>query len=84
MKNVRLTNGRGVTESISNLLNRGGVTAEDIYDAVEDSKDGAELVRRIGRLNISGKFVLDRETDEYVRLKSTDVLGNVRYMKAWK
>lgn len=83
MKNVRLTNGRGVNESISNLLYMGRVTAEDIYDAVEDSKDGAELVRRLGKLNIQ-KFVLDRETDEYVRLKSADVLGNVRYMKAWK
>lgn len=83
MKNVRLTTGHGVNESISNLLYMGRVTAEDIYDAVEDSKDGSELVRRLGKLNIQ-KFVLDRETDEYVRLKSTDVLGNVRYLKAWK
>lgn len=83
MKNVRLTTGHGVNESISNLLYMGRVTVEDIYDAVEDSKDGAELVHRLGKLNIQ-KFALDRETDEYVRLKSTDVLGNVRYLKAWK
>ena len=82
MKNPVLKTSMGFHEALCNLCYRGSVA--HIEDAIEDSKTGAELVRKLNNLNLLRQFVLDRETDTKVRLKSVDRLGNVSYLEATK
>ena len=82
MKNPRMKTAQGVLLALSNICNTCSIT--DVEDAVADSRNGAELVRRLNNLDIFNKFTLDRETDTMVRLKSVDCWGNVEYLEATK
>ncbi|MBR1658180.1 MAG: hypothetical protein IJ697_06915 [Synergistaceae bacterium] len=55
-----------------------------IQDATEDSVTGSELVENLNKLRLFSRFRLDRETNEYARLITTDCWGNTHYFKAWK
>ena len=82
MKNAKLTNQDGARLSWTFICNTCPVT--DIEDAIEDSRDGYELLNAINALGIYEKFSLDRETDTMVRLKAKDCFGNMRYITATK
>ena len=84
MKNQVLQTSRGIREAMSNLWYCNECDIAHIEDAVAESETGSELVAKLNGLNLLRKFVLDRETDKMVRLKSVDSLGNVSYFEATK
>lgn len=84
MKNPVLKTSNGMQEALSNLFYGNKCTIADIEDAVADSKTGIELVVKLNDLDLLRCFVLDRETDTRVRLKSVDRLGNISYFEATK
>ena len=55
-----------------------------IYDAVEDAKNGTDLVKRLNVLRLRVRWMLDRETDTSVRLRGKEPLGNTRFFFADK
>lgn len=55
-----------------------------VYDAVEDAKNGPDLVKRLNALNLRVRWTLDRETDKSVRLRGKEPLGNTRFFFAYK
>ena len=55
-----------------------------IYDAVEDAKDGKDLVKRLNALKLMVHWTLDRETDTMVRLRGKEPMGNTRFFFANK
>ena len=55
-----------------------------VYDAVEDAKDGKDLVKRLNALNLRVKWTLDRETDKSVRLRGKEPMENTRFFFAYK
>ena len=84
MKNPVLQTAHGIRESLSNLWYCNECSIAHIEDAVADSDTGRELVTKLNGLKLLRKWVLDRETDTMVRLKSVDRLGNVSYFVATK
>ena len=90
MKNVTLFTANATNLSLSNICHGGGndgyASVVDLMDAVEDSKTAKEFLAKISALNFVGfeNPKIDRETDEYVRLRANDGMGNNRYMKAFK
>lgn len=84
MKNPVLKTSNGIREAMENLWFRNECSIAHIEDAVADSKTGYELMTKLNSLNLFRKFVVDRETDTMVRLKSVDHLGNVSYFEAIK
>ena len=84
MRNPELFTTDGEIESLTNLYLADNCTIMDIYDAIEDSSTGAELVKKMNALKLFSKFTLDRETSEYVRLITTDCFGKRHYFKAYK
>lgn len=77
---VQLMTANGFPEALSNLWYWNQCDIATFLDAIEDSKNAEDLVRRINGLRIFRKFTLSRETDSYVRLKGIDNLGNVSYL----
>ena len=75
-----LTSARGEREAISNLIFSWGTTVDDLYDAIEDSHSVKSLVENINKIKMVRKFIFDRETTTYVRLKNVDPLGNIKYL----
>lgn len=55
-----------------------------IYDAVEDAKNGKDLVKRLNIQNLRVRWELDRETDKMVRLRGKETFGNTRFFIAYK
>ena len=53
----------------------------EIKDAVEDAKNGKDLLNRIQKMKLLRKFTLDRENDKRIRFKGTDCWGNVSYLE---
>ena len=53
----------------------------EIRDAVEDAKNGKDLLNRIQKMKLLRKFTLDRENDKRIRFKGTDCWGNVSYLE---
>lgn len=84
MKNLSHYNAHRIPCAISNLSPylRAGACIEDIYDAVEDSNTDLEFKSNINKLLDKVCFEIDRVTASYVRLKRTDRLGNVEYLRA--
>ena len=76
---VRLTNGRGMNEALTNMLDRR--TVMEVYDVAYDAKDGVEFLLGIKRLSPYYRFTLDRERDGYIRLKGLDYWGNIHYLE---
>lgn len=84
MKNPQLMTVSRTPEAMSNLCLWNDTNVMDICDAVEGSSTAADLVKNINALHIGRRFVFDRETSEYVRLKGTDAFGNKSYFVAYK
>ena len=85
---VKLTNVRGNRYALSNIACGNGAdsfaTVVDLLDAIEDSYGGEETLSKVSKLQLLGFYniQLDRETNEYVRLKGNDSLGNKFYLIA--
>ena len=71
-------------ESLSVLYNNDNCNVITILDTIEDASSSSELVTKLNSLKLLNKFTLDRENSEYVRLVTTDYLGNRHYLKAQK
>lgn len=82
MKKPKYMTKDGTPLSLSNLYFRNESSVMEIMDVVEDATNAVELMDGLNRLNLFEKFRIDRTTDTYVRLKSTDSFGNIRYFKA--
>ena len=82
VKNPRYSTADGVPLSLSNLYYGSRCSTEVIEDVVEDASTAEELMDGLNALDIFEKFVIDRITDSYVRLKSEDGFGNTHYFKA--
>jgi hypothetical protein len=80
MKNPELMTIHGVKESLSVLYNNDNCNVIKIYDTIEDSNTKEELVASLNKLKLLNKFNFDRETQEYIRLVTTDYLGNRHYL----
>lgn len=78
---IRLFTANGIPEALSNLWYRTDSSVVEIQDAVEDARDGKDLLRRLGRMKLLRRFTLDRETEQKIRLKSTDCWGNISYLE---
>lgn len=86
MKNAKYYNGNRTRYAWSNLnfIDR-NINVVTIMDIIEDSKTGNELIMQLGKLKmVHNKWTIDRETDTKVRLKNSDVLGNVSYIECEK
>ena len=86
MKNPKYYNARGIPYAWSNLnfIDR-NINVVTIMDIIEDSNNGTELVRELGKLNMVHRtWIIDRETDKKVRIKHTDILGNATYIECEK
>ena len=84
MKNPEIMNANGIPESLSIMFHRENCSVIAIQDATEDSVTGSDLVANLNRLRLFSRFQLDRETNEYARLITTDCWGNTHYFRAWK
>ena len=84
MKNPELFSENGSREDLTMLFLRYNCSVMEIQDVIEDSESGAELTAKMNKLKLFSKFTLDRETPEYVRLKTTDCFDNTYYLKAYK
>ena len=91
MKFGRFYNANNINCAVSNVAHGNGIvtaysTPVDFYDAVEDARNAKELLANLNTLKLVGwnNLVVDRETESYVRVKGTDVLGNVHYLKVLK
>ncbi len=71
----------GIPEALSNLWYGTDSSVVEIRDAVEDAKNGKDLLSRIQKMKLLRKFTLDWENDKRVRLKATDFCGNVSYLE---
>ena len=84
MKNPELFSENGSKEDLTILFLRYNCSVMEIQDVIEDSESGSELTAKLNKLKLFSKFTLDRETPEYVRLKTTDCFENTYYLKAYK
>ena len=80
-KNIVLFTANGIPEALSNLWFRTDCSVVEIRDAIEDAKNGKDLLNRIQKMKLLRKFTLDRENDKRVRLKATDFCGNISYLE---
>jgi hypothetical protein len=71
----------GIPEALSNLWYGSDSAVVEIRDAVEDAKNGKDLLNRIQKMKLLRKFTLDRETEKRIRFKGTDCWGNVSYLE---
>lgn len=84
MKNPEIMDANGVPESLSIMFHKDNCSVIAIQDATEDSVTGPDLVANLNRLRLFSRFQLDRETNEYARLITTDCWGKTHYFRAWK
>ena len=79
--NIRLFTANGIPEALSNLWYGSDSAVVEIRDAVEDAKNGKDLLNRIQKMKLLRKFTLDRENEKHIRFKGTDCWGNVSYLE---
>lgn len=85
MKHLRFYTDRDIPLALSNLISsRVNHSTAAVRDACEDSKTGAEFLKRLNQLGILDRLSLDRETPTYARIKVVDCWGNVSYLRATK
>lgn len=88
MNNPKLVYPDGARGALSNIAHGVGKWSSviDLVDAVEDSNTAKELLINLKKLSLVGmnSLTIHRETDSYVRIKGTDMLGNVKYLIAYK
>ena len=77
--NLYLAN--GIPEALSNLWYGRDSAVVEIRDAVEDAKNGKDLLNRIQKMKLLRKFTLDRENESRIRFKGTNCWGNVSYLE---
>lgn len=70
--NLYLAN--GIPEALSNLWYGSDSAVVEIRDAVEDAKNGKDLLNRIQKMKLLRKFTLDRENDKRKGLEMTSLL----------
>lgn len=56
----------GIPEALSNLWYGSDSAVVEIRDAVEDAKNGKDLLNRIQKMKLLRKFTLDRENDNVI------------------
>lgn len=83
MKNAHYTTASMIPYAMCNLAWKRDDTVK-IYDAVEDAKNGTDLVKRLNTLHLKVRWTLDRETDKSVRLRGKEPMGNTRFFFAYK
>ena len=71
--NLYLAN--GIPEALSNLWYGSDSTVVEIRDAVEDAKNGKDLLNRIQKMKLLRKFTIDRENEKRIRLQGNGLLG---------
>lgn len=71
----------GIPEALSNLWYGTDSSVVEIRDAVEDAKNGKDLLNRIQKLKLLRKFILDRENEKRIRFKGTDCWDNISYLE---
>ena len=71
----------GIPETLSNLWYGTDSSVVEIRDAIEDAKNGKDLLNRIQKMKLLRKFTLDRENEKRVRLKAIDFCGNISYLE---
>lgn len=81
---IVLFTANGIPEALSNLWSRHECSVVELWDAVEDAKDGKDLLRRIQRMKLLEKFTLDRENEHRIRFKGIDCFGNINYLEVRK
>jgi hypothetical protein len=86
MKNPKYYGASGICHAWANLCFLDKDTdATTVMDAIDDANNGDELVKNLRNLNmVSNKWVIARETDSKVKIKNTDVYGNVTYIECEK
>lgn len=81
---INLYTSNGIPEALSNLWYGTESSVTEIRDAVEDAKDAADLLGRLGKLKLLRRFTKDRENEKSLRLKTTDCWGNTSYLEIRK
>ena len=71
----------GIPEALNNLWYGTDSSVVEIRDAVEDAKNGKDLLNRIQKMKLLRKFILDRENEKSIRFKGTDCWGNTSYLE---
>ena len=71
----------GIPEALSNLWYGTDSSVVEIRDAVEDAKNGKDLLNRIQKMKLLRRFTLDRENEKRIRFKGTDCWGNISYLE---
>ena len=72
--NLYLAN--GIPEALSNLWYGSDSTVVEIRDAVEDAKNGKDLLNRIQKMKLLRKFTIDRENEKRIRFKVTVIYSH--------
>ena len=84
---VNYYNAQGIEYPLSDLFNEYGhkvtATIADVSDAIEDSKIGEELRENLSKL-LNRTFTVDRERENYIRLKHVNENGNIKYLQIFK
>lgn len=71
----------GISEALSNLWYGTDSSVVEIRDAVEDAKNGKDLLNRIQKMKLLRRFTLDRENENHIRFKGVDFCGNISYLE---
>ena len=71
----------GIPEALSNLWYGTDSSVVEIRDAVEDAKNGKDLLDCIQKMKLLRRFTLDRENEKRIRFKCTDCWGNISYLE---
>ena len=89
MKFERFFNSNNSNCALSNIAHGNAMvtaysTPVDVLDAIEDAETPRELLQNLKQLRLVGfgNIVIDRETNKYVRVKGSDLLGNIHYIQA--
>ena len=78
---IRLYTSNGIPEALSNLWYGTDSSVVEIRDAVEDAKNGKDLLNRIQKMKLLRQFTLARENEKRIRFKGTDCWGNTSYLE---
>lgn len=78
---IRLYTSNGIPEALSNLWYGTECSVVEIRDAVEDAKDGRDLLGRLKQMHFLRRIHADRENDKRVRFKTIDFMGNISYLE---
>lgn len=78
---IRLYTSNGIPEALSNLWYGTECSVVEIRDAIEDAKDGRDLLGRLKKMHLLRRIHADRENEKRVRFKTIDFMGNTSYLE---